>query len=517
MAGPDLRCQILPDWETLPYDHFPPHPEIVAERIATLIDLPRRDSGVLLVPIGVALQRLAPRSYLLGRSLVLKAGDRFDLEQQRALLEQAGYRTTSQVLEPGEVAVRGGLMDLFPIGAREPYRLELFDDTIESIRPFDPESQRSEGSVPSVKLLPGREFPFDSEALKQVRERIRERFDIDIRRSAFYQDLKNGLAPGGIEYYLPLFFEQTETLFEYLPEGSLAMVVDDALEAAESFLAEAAERYEQRAYDIDRPVLPVAELFVDIENLRQRLNQLDRVLIDRDQADQPSEAPPELPLFPRSGEPGQALRDYIAGHPGSLLIAADSPGRREALLETLARHNLRAVMVEHWGEFITQRPPLAVTSAALSDGFHLPDAHLTVLTERQLYGERAAQSRRRGEAARDPATIIRDLGELAEGAPVVHEDHGVGRYQGLVSLELSGMAGEFLAIEYAGGDKLYVPVAQLQLVSRYTGGAIEHAPLHALGGEAWEKAKKRAAEKIRDVAAAAGSYAPMVAAIGIGG
>ena len=228
MAGPDLRCQILPDWETLPYDHFPPHPEIVAERIATLIDLPRRDSGVLLVPIGVALQRLAPRSYLLGRSLVLKAGDRFDLEQQRALLEQAGYRTTSQVLEPGEVAVRGGLMDLFPIGAREPYRLELFDDTIESIRPFDPESQRSEGSVPSVKLLPGREFPFDSEALKQVRERIRERFDIDIRRSAFYQDLKNGIAPAGIEYYLPLFFEQTETLYDYLPADTL---LADSMEA----------------------------------------------------------------------------------------------------------------------------------------------------------------------------------------------------------------------------------------------------------------------------------------------
>ncbi len=503
MAPPGLACQVLPDWETLPYDHFPPHPEIVAERIATLIELPRRESGVLLVPIGAALQRMAPRSYLLGRSLVLSVGDRFDLDQQRALLEQAGYRTTNQVLEPGEVAVRGGLMDLYPIGADRPYRIELFDDAIESIRPFDPETQLSEGSVKAVKLLPGREFPFDSDALKAVRDRIRERFDIDIRRSAFYQDLKNGMAPGGIEYYLPLFFEQTETLFDYLPEQTLVMVLDDALEAAEGFLAEAAERYEQRAYDIDRPVLPVAELFLDSDGMRQRINQLDRVLIGGTDAEAPqhTEAPPELPLFARSGEPGQALRDYIAGHPGSLLIAADSPGRREALLETLARHSLRAVMVEHWAEFIEKRPPLAVTSAALSDGFHLPDAHLTVLTERQLYGERAAQSRRRSESAKDPASIIRDLGELAEGAPVVHEDHGVGRYQGLVSLELSGMEGEFLAIEYAGGDKLYVPVAQLQLVSRYTGGAVEHAPLHALGGEAWEKAKKRAAEKIRDVAA----------------
>jgi len=500
MAAPSLNTQVLPDWETLPYDHFPPHPEIVAERIATLIDLPRRESGILLVPVGVLLQRLAPRSYLLGRSLSLSVGDRFDMDAQRALLEQAGYRTTKQVFEPGEVAVRGGLMDLYPIGADRPYRLELFDDAIESIRPFDPETQLSEGSVPSVHLLPGREFPFDEDALKSVRERIRERFDIDIRRSAFYQDLKNGLAPGGIEYYLPLFFEKTETLFDYLPEGSLITVVGDALDAAEAFLVEAAERYEQRAYDIDRPVLPVAELFLDIDDVRQRLNQLDRVLIESNDAEALTEAAPELPLFPRQGEPGQALRAYIDGHPGSLLIAADSPGRREALLETLARHNLRAVMVEHWADFVSERPPLAVTSAALSDGFYLPAAHLTVLTERQLYGERAAQTRRRTDSTRDPASIIRDLGELAEGAPVVHEDHGVGRYQGLVILELSGQEGEFLAIEYAGGDKLYVPVAQLHLVSRYTGGAVEHAPLHALGGEAWERAKKRAAEKIHDVA-----------------
>jgi transcription-repair coupling factor (superfamily II helicase) len=500
MAPSGLEVVLIPDWETLPYDHFQPHPEIVAERIAALIELPRRSSCIVIAPVAVALQRLAPRSYLLGRSLWLKVGDRLDLERQRRLLEEAGYRTATQVLEPGDVAVRGGLLDLFPIGADTPYRIELFDDEVESIRPFDVESQRSMGSVKEVRLLPAREFPFDEESLKPVRDRIRDRFDIDLRRSGFYQDLKNGVAPAGIEYYLPLFFEQTETLYDYLPEGSLLAVVGDVWAAASDFLTEAGERYEQRAHDIDRPVLPLNELYLGVEEARARVNGFERILIGSEGVS-PTEAAPDLPLFSRQTEPGQALRDFIAGHPGALLIAADSPGRREALLETLARHQLRAAMIDDWQTFERERPALAVTSAALSDGFQLPAAGITVLTERQLYGERAAQSRRRSESGRDPASIIRDLGELSEGSPVVHEDHGVGRYIGLVTLELGGTEGEFLAIEYAGHDKLYVPVAQLALVSRYTGGAPEHAPLHALGGEAWEKAKKRAAEKIHDVAA----------------
>jgi transcription-repair coupling factor (superfamily II helicase) len=503
LIEPGVPVLHFPDWETLPYDLFAPHPDIVSQRIATLYRLPSVTRGVLVVPISTLMQRLPPTRYIGDRVLMLKQGDQLDLEREAARLEQAGYRRVGQVIEPGDFAIRGSLLDLYPAGSAVPYRIELLDDEIDTLRAFDPETQRSAGAVDRIQLLPAREFPFDEPDQKRVREAIRERFDLDVRRSALYQDLKNGSAPSGIEYYLPLFFEQTATLFDYLPKDSLLVLEDSALAAADQFFAGTNERYQQRRHDLERPILPPGELYLPPDELRERLNQRERVLIGgfEDAADTGSQPAPSLPVLRKGEEPASELKAFLQAYSGRVLLAADSPGRREALIDLLSASDLRPQTLESWEAFRAGDSRWAIAVASLSDGFALSDPALTVLTERQLYGERARQERRRRKSERDPESIIRDLSELTEGAPVVHHDHGVGRYVGLITLDVGGLPGEFVSIEYAGGDKLYVPVSGLDLISRYTGGAPEHAPLHSLGSDAWEKAKKRAAEKVRDVAA----------------
>ena len=524
----------FPDWETLPYDVFSPHPEIVSQRIATLYRLPGVKRGVLVVPVATLMQRIAPRAHITGSGLVLARRQKLDLVAEQRRLEASGYRNVPQVAEPGDFAVRGALLDIFPMGTAEPYRIELFDDEVESIRSFDPETQRSQQQVEKIELLPAREFPLTEEAAKEFRGNLRERFPIDVRRCPLYQDMKEGVTPGGIEYYLPLFFEQTATLFDYLADDALFVLGEGAGEAADQFWTQTAERYDQRAHDIERPVLPPAELYLPPEQLRERFNKRLRVeVVDSGHehavasGTQPA---PELPLNRKGEEPGTSLRHFLASYPGRVLIAADSAGRREALIETLATAGLRPQIVEGWQAFLQPQPPVgaasaatgigsrsiaaeaaptdaprfAITIASLEQGFALTTPAITVLTERELYGERVRSERdrkRRRGTARDPEAIIRDLTELTLGAPIVHVDHGVGRYQGLLSMDVGGMDGEFLTIEYAKGDKLYVPVAQLGLVSRYSGTAPELAPLHSLGGDAWERARKKAAEKVRDVAA----------------
>ncbi|WP_199097355.1 transcription-repair coupling factor [Dyella sp. ASV21] len=498
----------FPDWETLPYDVFSPHPDIVSQRIATLYQLPDTQRGVLVVPIATLMQRIAPRSHITGAGLVVKKGQKMDLASEQRRLEAAGYRNVPQVAEPGDFAVRGALIDIFPMGAAEPFRIELFDDEVESIRSFDPESQRSQQQVEDIRLLPAREFPLTEGAAKDFRTHLRERFPIDVRRCPLYQDMKEGVTPGGIEYYLPMFFEQTATLFDYLADSAVFLLGENALDAAEQFWTQTSERYNQRAHDIERPVLPPAELYLAPELLREQLNKRLRVELVENGHEHalPSgtQPAPELPLNRKGEEPGTSLRHFLTNYPGRVLIAADSAGRREALIEQLASAGLKPDAVEGWQAFAAGNSTLrlAITMASLEQGFALTEPALTVLTERELFGERVRSERkRRRGAARDPDSIIRDLTELTIGAPIVHVDHGVGRYQGLVSMELGGMEGEFLTIEYAKGDKLYVPVAQLGLVSRYTGTAPELAPLHSLGGDAWERARRKAAEKVRDVAA----------------
>ena len=512
-AGAGLEVLQFPDWETLPYDLFAPHPDIVSQRVATLYRLPGLRRGVLVVPIATLMQRLAPRSYIGGSSLVLEGGQHFDLAAEQRRLSEAGYRHVPQVVEPGDFAVRGAIVDIFPMGSIEPYRIELFDQEIDSIRTFDPESQRSASKVDRVRLLPAREFPLTEETARGFRNTLRERFPIDPRRCPLYQDIKEGTAPAGIEHYLPLFFDggpfgPTETLFDYLAENALFVICEGALDAAELFSAQTRERYEQRAHDIERPILPVVELFLSAQDLRERLNgnlRVDLVAAGSDErsADLGTQPVPSLPINRKDEAPAAELQRFVASYPGRILIATESAGRREALIEQVMAAGLPVTTVGSWKEFVDPAVParFAITVAALEQGFALAKPALSVLTERELLGERAQQSRRRKRAARDPEAVIRDLTELAMGSPIVHVDHGVGRYQGLLKLDVGGADGEFLAIEYAKGDKLYVPVAQLHLVSRYSGTAPELAPLHSLGGEAWDRAKRRAAEKVRDVAA----------------
>jgi transcription-repair coupling factor (superfamily II helicase) len=503
----ELPVLHFPDWETLPYDVFSPHPEVVSQRIATLYRLPSIKRGVLVVPVATLMQRIAPRTHITGSGLVLRKGQKLDISAEQRRLEAAGYRNVPQVGEPGDFAVRGALIDIFAMGANEPYRVELFDDEVESIRTFDTETQRSQQQVDSVDLLPAREFPVTDEAAKNFRANLRERFPIDIRRCNLYQDMKEGVTPGGIEYYLPLFFPATETLFDYIAGDALFVLGDGVLDAAEQFWTQTSERYDQRAHDIERPVLPPAEIYLPPEHLRERLNKQVRIdVVPKGQehaVDLGTMPAPEVPLNRKGEEPGTSLRHFLASYKGSVLIAADSAGRREALIEQLAgAGGMKPVMVDGWKDFLARDERFAITVASLEQGFALTKPALTVFTERELFGERVRTDRKkRVGAARDPESIIKDLTELSIGSPIVHIDHGVGRYQGLVSLDVGDMPGEFLTIEYTKGDKLYVPVAQLGLVSRYTGTAPELAPLHSLGGDAWERARKKAAEKVRDVAA----------------
>ncbi len=520
LLGADAQLPVVPfpDWETLPYDQFSPHPDIVSQRLAALHALPGLKRGIVVVPVQTLMQRLPPLRYVVGGSFDLQVGQVLDLDAEKRRLETAGYRNVPQVLDPGDFAVRGGLLDVYPMGTHAPLRIELLDDTIDSIRAFDPESQRSLDRTDAVRMLPGREVPLDEAATARAMQALRDRFDIDTRRSALFQDLKAGLAPAGIEYYLPLFFGGaggTATLFDYFSADMLPVLGDGVAEAADQFWHNVGERYEQRRHDVERPLLAPGELYTPPDTLRERLNQGQRVEVcgegharraeARPLGDQPA---PDLPLAVKDAAPAAALKSFLATYPGRVLIAADSAGRREALLEVLQAADLRPEVLADFAAF-TAAPAgtrFAIASAPLDNGFAL-DAQaangdpFVVLTERQLFPERALQPRRRKRAGREPEAIIRDLGELSEGAPIVHEDHGVGRYRGLVTLEAGGQPGEYLDIEYAKGDRLYVPVAQLHLVSRYSGASPDTAPLHNLGGEQWTRAKRKAQEKVRDVAA----------------
>ncbi len=507
-SGPDaLPLLGFPDWETLPYDTFSPHQDIISERLATLQRLPQLERGILILPVSTLMQRIAPRGYIDGHSLALDTGDTLQLEEMRRRLENAGYRCVSQVMEHGEFAVRGSLLDLFPMGSRQPYRIELFDDEVESIRTFDPESQRSEEKVENIRLLPAREFPLHEEAIRRFRETYRSRFEGDPQKSVVYRDVSNGLAPPGIEYYLPLFFEQTATLLDYLPESALLFSLEGVDDGAERFWQECQERFQVAQYHIEHPPLPPAELFLDTSTLFGNLKRFPRTELqrfelhgERHSSNFSSEQPPLLTLDPRAEEPSARLRSFAAGFDGRILFAAESPGRRENLLQLLRGCGIQPQAVESWREFIDGDTHHGIVVAPLEQGLLLRDPAIAVVAETQLYGEQVMQRRRRKGRKGDPDAVVRNLVELQPGAPVVHEEHGVGRYLGLQKLTVGGFEAEFLTLEYAGGDKLYVPVASLHLISRYSGGG-EQIPLHKLGSGQWEKARRKASEKIRDVAA----------------
>ncbi len=502
----DILC--FPDWETLPYDSFSPHQDIISQRLETLHRLPGLQKGILLVPVATLLQRLPPREFLDQYSLVLDTGDTLVLDAMRGRLEKAGYRCVSQVMEHGEFAVRGSILDLFPMGTRLPFRIDLFDDEIDSIRTFDPESQRSLERVEQIRLLPAREFPVDEAAITRFRQAYRRCFEGDPQRSLIYRDVSNGLIPNGIEYYQPLFLEQTASLFDYLPPSACLVQGEQARAAIEHFRAEVAGRYESLRHNIERPLLPPEQLYLSEAEMMtataasawvdvQRAEALDT---DSEAINYATRALPTLMIQARAERPAGALLDFLATFSGRTLICAESAGRRETLIGQLREFGLHPRVVEGWRAFAASQDKLAIVVAPLDSGAWLElEPNLAIVTEPQLFGERALQQRRR-RPTRDTDSIIRNLTDLSVGAPVVHEDHGVGRYLGLQRLAVGGFETEFLALGYAGNDKLYVPVASLHLISRYTGSSPDSAPLHKLGGDQWQKARKKAAQRIHDVA-----------------
>ncbi|PPD47096.1 MAG: transcription-repair coupling factor [Methylobacter sp.] len=498
----------FPDWETLPYDVFSPLPEIISERLKTLALLPQVKRGALVVSVATLMHRLAPREHVLANSFSIKLGDQFNLELNRIKLESVGYHCVSQVYQHGEFAVRGAIVDLFPMGSKVPFRIELFDEDIDSIRTFDPETQLSLEKIEQIQLFPAREFPFTDEAIKHFRQAFREYFPQASPKNTLYTDVSKGITPGGIEYYLPLFVDQTATLFDYLPNSATMVTSADFAATAQTFYAEAEERFQQRKYDVERPLLAPELLFLSADELAEksarftRINIANQYLDGSDQVNFGCQPPPDLTLNAKLSEPAQALRQFMEQSKARVLFVAESAGHREALIDKLRQYKIALKPIESWSAFVAAESSPHVLIAPMDHGLWLQKPSLAIVTESQLSGEKVQQRRRRRRASvRALENMVNNLNELTVGSPVVHQEHGVGRYLGLQILQIGGIEAEFLTLEYANNDKLYVPVSSLHVIGRYTGISPENAPLHKLGGDQWSKAKKKAIERIRDVAA----------------
>ncbi|MBQ0930927.1 transcription-repair coupling factor [Ideonella sp. 4Y16] len=504
---PGLRVAVFPDWETLPYDSFSPHQDLISERLATLWRIHQQEVDVVLLPATTALTRLAPPSFLAGTTFAFKQKARLDEAALKRQLTLAGYTHVSQVVSPGEYAVRGGLIDLFPMGSNVPYRVDLFDDEIDSIRTFDPDSQRSLYPVPEVQLLPGREFPMDDAARQRFRERWRELLEGDPTKSRIYKDIAQGIATAGIEYYLPLFFEDTASIFDYLGEQAALVLHGEVDEALQRFAADTRERHRFLQHDPDRPILPPDAIFLKTDEFFARA-AAHAVLSLRGAAEVDWARPlPGVATDRGSTEPLSALEKHLDSTPHRVLLVAESEGRRESLLELLRDHRIEVPAVASLAEFHAGTEKVAITAAPLAAGFfwHEPAQGIATqfLTETELFAA-APSSRRRHRKQEQTSSVdalIKDLSELKIGDPVVHSAHGIGRYQGLLHIDLGEGPSEFLHLEYADKATLYVPVSQLHLISRYTGVSAEEAPLHKLGSQQWDKARRKAAEQVRDTAA----------------
>ncbi|XXB84033.1 transcription-repair coupling factor [Chromobacterium sp. CV08] len=497
--APELSIALFPDWETLPYDHFSPHGDLVSERLATLWQIRQRECQVVIAPVATALGRLAPVGYLLGRTFFLKAGQQLDVEKLRGDMITAGYQHVTQVMAPGEFSVRGSLIDLYPMGSPLPYRIDLFDAEIDSLKTFDPDTQRTLYPVPEVRLLPAREYPADEGGVTAFRQHYREKMEGDPSRSRVYKDVSQGLWPAGIEYYLPLFFDETATLFDYVGDDALLVQHHDVQAAAETFWRDAQSRYDMARGDTERPVLAPADIFLRPDELMARLKPYAR--IEFSGVGEAGAALPELAVDRRADAPLHRLQAFLASGGKRVLLAAESLGRRETMLAFLAENGIRPTPVDGWADFADGKAALALAVAPLYSGFALSEPAIAVVTESELYQHVARSHTRRKASRAGSDAMLRDLAEVKAGDPVVHEAHGIGRYVGLVTMDLGEGETELMQLEYADGATLYVPVSQLQLISRYAGGATDNIQLHKLGNPAWEKAKKRAAEKARDTAA----------------
>jgi transcription-repair coupling factor (superfamily II helicase) len=514
--APQLKVNLLPDWETLPYDVFSPHQDLISERLATLYQLMNGSCDVLIAAVTTALYRMPPREYLAAHTFFLKRGETLSLDAFRAQMTLAGYNHVTQVLSPGEYSVRGGLIDLFPMGSPLPYRIDLLDDEIETIRTFDADTQRSVYPVKEIRLLPAREFPLDEDGRTRFRGNFREKFEGDPSKSRIYKDISKGMIPAGIEYYLPLFFESTATLFDYLPQTALLCLHHDIYSSVENFWRDTQSRYQLMRGDSDRPLLRPGDLFLTTEAFFGALKPYPRIEIQSGTRSTKStisnltEPLPPLQIDRRADNPAEKLADFIKQFSskfeppgGRTLLLTESLGRRELIADHLMQYGLYPESCDDYARFLKSGKPFMLGVGPLHNGFISSGDGLAFVTESELYarhlhGRRERDSRK---AAVMSETMLRDLSEIKSGDPVVHEQHGIGRYLGLVTMDMGEGATEFLSLEYDGGDKLYVPVSQLHLISRYSGAAPEAAPLHKLGSGQWDKAKRKAMQQVRDTAA----------------
>jgi len=521
--GPQLKTRLLPDWEILPYDHFSPHQDLVSERLATLYELLNGSCDIVLVPVTTALQRLGPPNFLSGHTFFFRQGDKLNEAALKLQLQQAGYDPVSAVMRPGEYSIRGGLIDLFPMGSNLPYRLDLFGDEIEQIRAFDPDTQRSLYPVKEVRLLPGHEFPFNDAARTAFRGRWREVFEGDPTRCSIYKDANLGIPSAGIESYLPMFFEEQSSVFDYFPRsGDPVWIVStgNIEETIKSFWKDTFSRYEFLKHDLDRPILPPKELFLDVDEFFSIAKPHARLALEKE-THQVAQflAVPDIAVHRRDTDPINRLRTLVAQDKTRILICSDSPGRKESIRQLLEESNavvgqdgkplypLKPKGFETVADFIKSDSPFGLVTAPLFNGFAWPAQNLVLVTEAELFTTTARQRRKgKGSETADPDMLFKDLSELKIGDPVVHAEHGIGRYQGLILLNLAApkeapIFEEFLHLQYARDATLYVPVQQLQMVTRYAGSDPDSAPLHQLGSGQWDKAKRKAAQQIRDTAA----------------
>ena len=508
-AEQQLPIYSFPDWETLPYDIFSPHQDIISQRLQTLANLPSARQGIIVVPLSTLMHRIAPTDFVASHSFSYTIGEELDRTQLQNQLGRAGYRRVDTVFEHGEFAFRGSIIDIYPMGEKNPFRIDLLDDEIESLRRFDPESQRTTETVNQLLLLPAREFPTDSEATNRFLNNWHDHFDHDPGQCSIYNDIKDGIAPQGIEYYLPLFFEQTATLFDYLPNDVQLFTHAGIEEAAATFWQDINSRHEEYGVDPERPILPPGEIFVPTEILFQHIKQLARTIISHQQVEERAgqsnlqlHAVPEVAVNAKLTNPLNNLQVFIEGIGADvkILFCAESAGRREVLTELLKGIDIKPTEVDHWQQFVTGDHSYCITTYPIDQGVYCPAQQICLITEGELFGQQVMQRRRRSKASESPDYVFKNLAELKVGSPVVHIEHGVGRYQGLITLEVDRAIQEFLMLSYADDAKLYVPVSSLHLISRFGGGDQVAAPLNRLGTDKWDKAKEKAAKQVRDTA-----------------
>ncbi len=508
----DLPISLFPDWETLPYDHFSPHQDIISERLLTLYRLAEMRQGIVIAAIPTLMHCILPKEYLFSSSFILSTNDKFDIEKTRNKLVHAGYRAVGQVMEHGEFTIRGSIIDIFPMGSNTPFRIELFDEDVESIRSFDPDSQRSLEKLKRIELLPAGEYPLTDDAITRFRQSWRAAFAGNPKEAPIYQQISEGESAAGAEYYLPFFYENTASFFDYLNEKTNVVLIGNVMESAQGFAKEIHERYEQLRYDVTRPLCPKEDIFLSPDQVFQKLKPFTQIKISTEKVPEKpgqinfaSEVLPNISVDHKAKEPLKKLSSFIKmfseNKNAKILFCAESSGRRETLLELLKDNSIEAKTVENWQSFLAEKETISITTGGLTHGAAIISPPISIITESQLFGEKVKQRQHAKQRQLDPNLIIRNLTELSIGSPVVHINHGVGRYQGLETIKSGEQEAEFLTLAYADNAKIYVPVSSLHLISRYTGADAASAPLSKLGSKQWDRNKKKTLEQIRDVAA----------------